>query len=62
MMDDEMRNARLRRAPSGKIYVVWHGEPICGDRGNLLYFDDENAAIAFLERYATADMLGASAT
>lgn len=39
-----MDGIKIRRAPSGKFYAVWHGCPICRDDGNLRYFDTERDA------------------
>ena len=40
---------KIRRAPSGKFYAVWHGCPICLDDGNLRYFDTEEDVRDMLE-------------
>ena len=39
-----MKDLIIRRAPSGKVYVVWHGHPICDEDGGLRYFDTEEEA------------------
>jgi hypothetical protein len=41
---------KIRRAPSGKFYAVWHGCPICLDDGNLRYFDTEQDVRDMLQR------------
>jgi hypothetical protein len=43
-MNDESWYVKFRRAPSGKVYVVWHGNPICDEDGGLRYFDTEEEA------------------
>jgi hypothetical protein len=53
IMSEENQNVKIRRAPSGKVYIVCDGEPICDTRG-LRYFDDERDAIDFLERFDLA--------
>ena len=60
-MSEENRNLEIRRAPSGKFYIVWGGEPIC-DTCGLRYFDHKGDALNFLEQYAVVDELGAFAT
>ena len=61
MTRDEMVNARLRRASSGKIFVIWQGEPICAAGGSLRYFEDEDDALDFLERCDLVEIIGAAA-
>jgi len=61
-MNDEIRDVKLRRAPSGKIYAMWHGKPICDAAGELRYFGTEDDALDFLERCDLAAIEGASAT
>jgi hypothetical protein len=60
-MNDETWNAKIRRAPNGKVYAVWHGRVICDTDGGLRYFDTEDDAREFLERCDLADLMGASA-
>jgi hypothetical protein len=48
-MNDEARFVKFRRAPSGKVYAIWHGCPICDEEGGLRYFDTEEEARAALE-------------
>ena len=38
-----MSEIKIRRAPSGKLYAVWHGHPICDEGDGLCYFDTEEA-------------------
>jgi hypothetical protein len=40
---------KIRRAPNGKFYAVWHGRPICHNDGNLRYFDSERSAQDLLQ-------------
>ncbi len=40
----------IRPAPSGKVYVVWHGHPICDEDGGLRYFNTEEEVRDTLER------------
>ena len=40
----------IRPATSGKVYVVWHGHPICDEDGGLRYFNTEEEVRDTLER------------
>ena len=35
------------RAPNGKYYAIWRGQPVCALAGVLLYFDTERDAEEF---------------
>jgi len=52
-MNDMARCVKFRRAPSGKVYVVWRGRPICDEDGGLRYFDSEQDARDTLEHCDT---------
>ena len=39
-----MNDIKIRQAPSGKFYAVWHGHPICDEDDGLRYFDTEDTA------------------
>jgi hypothetical protein len=41
---------QIHRAPNGKFYAVWRGEPICRMSGGLFYFDTDREALEFLNQ------------
>jgi len=49
---------KIRPAPNGKFYAVWHGRPICDADGGLRYFTDEDEVFEFIERCDAAELLG----
>ena len=42
-----LRN-QVFRAPNGRFYVLWRGQPICSMDGDLAYFETERRAGEFL--------------
>lgn len=45
-----MDDIKIRRAPSGKFFAVWHDRPICDEDGGLRYFETEEEARVALRR------------
>jgi hypothetical protein len=39
---------QVRRAPNGRFYAIWRGQPICVFEAGLLYFETELEAWAFV--------------
>jgi len=50
------RGSQTYRAPSGKFYAVWRGQPVCALAGVLLYFETERDAAEFLIQRDTEDL------
>lgn len=61
-MNEDVRNAKIRRAPSGKVYAIWYGRPLCDTDGGLRYFDTEEDAWEFLRQCGLAEVLAMAAT
>ena len=48
MSDEDLKNFKIRRAPSDKFYVTRQEQAICTRAGALLYFETERDAHEFL--------------
>jgi hypothetical protein len=57
VMNEDVRYAKFRRAPSGQVYVVWYDRPLCDADGGLRYFNTEDDARQFLGRCDLAGIL-----
>jgi hypothetical protein len=47
---------KIRPAPNGKFYAVWYGQPVCDADDGLRYFENEDAALEFIERCNAATL------
>jgi hypothetical protein len=47
----------IRTAPSGKVYIMWFDQPICGPAGGLLYFDNQKEALEFMDGRDAEELL-----
>jgi hypothetical protein len=48
MSNDDANPIKLRRAPSGKVFAVYRGEPVASEDGRLCYFATERDAWVFI--------------
>ena len=48
MSDEDLKNFKIRRAPSDRFYVTRQEQAICTRAGALLYFETERDAHEFL--------------
>ena len=54
-MNSVNHESQTYRAPNGKYYAIWRGQPVCALAGVLLYFDTERDAEEFLIRCNAED-------
>ena len=53
--------SQAHRAPNGKFYAIWRGQPVCALAGVLLYFETARDAEEFLGQCDTENRCDVSA-